>query len=314
MKSVFAALLASMLAACAQPQVNARGPAIQAPMLTAENFEMADGARLAYRRWSPEAGEPKAVILALHGFNDHSRSWEMPAETWRRAGIATYAYDQRGFGRSPAPGVWPGTETLVADLREAIGALGARHPQAPIFVAGESMGGAVIMAAHRAGGLAATRGAILGAPAVHGRETLSWWSRFWLWTLAHTIPGFAPTVEGTNIRPSDNIPMLRELGRDPLFIKRTRVDSLYGLVGLMDEASAAAGGFDATALILVGANDNLVPDTAMRVMLENLPPAPPADRRVETYPGGYHMLFRDLARGRVHDDVARWVLERTDPR
>jgi hypothetical protein len=26
------------------------------------------------------------------------------------------------------------------------------------------------------------------------------------------------------------------------------------------------------------------------------------------------MLFRDLARGRVHDDVARWVLERTPPR
>jgi alpha-beta hydrolase superfamily lysophospholipase len=46
-------------------------------------------------------------------------------------------------------------------------------------------------------------------------------------------------------------------------------------------------------------------------MLENLPPA---ERRVETYPGGYHMLFRDLARDRVHDDVARWVLQRTVPR
>ena len=308
------ASLALALAACAQPQTNPRGPAVQAPLLTAESFEMADGMRLHYRRWSPGAGEPKAVILALHGFNDHSRSWEMPAETWAKAGIATYAYDQRGFGRSPAPGIWPGTDALVEDLREAIGALRVRHRDAPIFVAGESMGGAVIMAAHRAGALARTRGAILGAPAVRGRETLTLWSRFWLWALAHTVPGFSPTVEGTNIRPSDNIPMLRELGRDPLVIKRTRVDSLYGLVGLMDDAFAAAPRFDLPALVLVGANDNLVPDTAMRAMLENLPPSPPAERRVETYTGGYHMLFRDLARARVHDDVARWVLERTEPR
>jgi alpha-beta hydrolase superfamily lysophospholipase len=309
-----AALLALALGACAEPRTNPRGLAIQAPALTAGNFEMADGARLHYRRWAPDAGEPKAVILALHGFNDHSRSWELPGEAWARVGIATYAYDQRGFGRAPAPGIWPGTAALIDDLREAIGALRARHPQAPIFVAGESMGGAVIMAAHRAGALPGARGAILGAPAVRGRETLSAWSRFWLWTLAHTIPGFAPTVEGTGIRASDNFPMLRELGRDPLFIKRTRVDALYGLVGLMDDAFAAAAGFDAPALILIGANDNLIPDTAMRAMLEKLPPAPPAERRVEIYSGGYHMLFRDLARGRVHDDVARWVLARTDPR
>lgn len=311
---IFAALLALVLAACAEPRVNPRGPAVQAPALTADAFEMGDGARLHYRRWAPEAGEPKAVILALHGFNDHSRSWELPAEAWARVGIATYAYDQRGFGRSPAPGIWPGSDSLVADLREAIGALRVRHREAPIFVAGESMGGAVIMAAHRAGALTGARGAILGAPAVRGRETLSAWSRFWLWALAHSIPGFAPTVEGVPIRPSDNIPMLRELGRDPLFIKRTRVDALYGLVGLMDEAFAAAPLFDAPALILVGANDNLVPDTAMRAMLEKLPSAPPAERRVETYVGGYHMLFRDLARARVHDDVARWVLDRTGPR
>jgi acylglycerol lipase len=311
MKAIFAALVALTLAACAQPQTNPRGPLVQAPALTAEAFEMADGMRLHYRRWAPEAGEPKAVILALHGFNDHSRAWELPAASWAAAGIATYAYDQRSFGRSPAPGIWPGSEALVEDLRAAIGLLAARHRDAPVFVIGESMGGAVILAAHRASALSGARGAILSAPAVRGRETLGPWSRFWLWALAHTVPGFAPTLEGTGIRPSDNIPMLRELGRDPLFIKRTRVDALYGLVGLMDDAFAAAPGFDAPALILVGANDNLIPDTAMRTMLERLPAA---ERRVETYPGGYHMLMRDLARDRVHDDVARWVLERTPTR
>jgi alpha-beta hydrolase superfamily lysophospholipase len=172
------------------------------------------------------------------------------------------------------------------------------------------MGGAVIMAAQAAGGLGAAKGAILSAPAVRGRETLSAWSRFWVWALAHTIPGFAPTVEATGIRPSDNIQMLRELGRDPLVIKRTRVDALYGLVGLMDAAFAAAPGFDAPAIFLIGANDNLIPDDAMQAMRDLLPPSPPADRAEKTYPAGFHMLLRDLGRAKVQADVADWVLER----
>jgi acylglycerol lipase len=308
MKFLAVALLL-LTTACAQPSQQSLGPAIQPPALTGEAFTMADGASLPYRLWKPE-GDIKAAIVALHGFNDYARAWEMPAETWAKSGIATYAYDQRGFGRAPRPGIWAGDAALIADLRGAVALVAAKHPGVPVFVAGESMGGAVVMAAHAAGGLGAAKGAILSAPAVRGRETLSAWSRFWLWALAHTIPGFAPTVEATGIRPSDNIQMLRELGRDPLVIKRTRVDALYGLVGLMDAAFAAAPGFDAPAIFLIGANDNLIPDDAMQAMLDRLPPSPPADRTEKTYPAGFHMLLRDLGRAKVQADVADWVLER----
>ncbi len=302
-----AVLLLLLTAACAQPSQQGLGPARHAPAFDDASFTMADGAVLPYRLWQP-AGEIKAVILALHGFNDYSRAWEMPAETWAKAGIATYAYDQRGFGAAPQPGIWAGEVALTNDLRAAVALVAAKHPGVPVFVAGESMGGAVIMAAHAGGGLGVAKGAILSAPAVRGRETLSWWSNAWLWILAHTIPGFAPTVEGTGIRPSDNIPMLRELGRDPLVIKRTRVDALYGLVGLMDAAYAAAPAFDPPALFLIGANDNLIPDDAMGAMLDRLPKT--GARTVKTYTTGFHMLLRDLGRAKVQADVADWVLER----
>ncbi len=304
---LLAVLLLLLTAACAQPSQQGLGPARHAPAFDDASFTMADGAVLPYRLWQP-AGEIKAVILALHGFNDYSRAWEMPAETWAKAGIATYAYDQRGFGTAPQPGIWAGEVALTNDLRAAVALVAAKHPGVPVFVAGESMGGAVIMAAHAGGGLGVAKGAILSAPAVRGRETLSWWSNAWLWILAHTIPGFAPTVEGTGIRPSDNIPMLRELGRDPLVIKRTRVDALYGLVGLMDAAYAAAPAFDAPALFLIGANDNLIPDAAMGAMLDRLPKT--GARTVKTYTTGFHMLLRDLGRAKVQADVADWVLER----
>jgi acylglycerol lipase len=302
-----AVLLLSLTAACAQPSQQGLGSATHAPALDGAAFTMADGAVLPYRLWKPD-GEIKAAIVALHGFNDYSRAWEMPAETWAKAGIATYAYDQRGFGRAPRPGIWAGDAALTGDLRAAVALVAAKHPGVPVFVAGESMGGAVIMAAYTSGGLGVAQGAILSAPAVRGRETLSWWSNAWLWLLAHTIPGFAPTVEGTGIRPSDNIPMLRELGRDPLVIKRTRVDALYGLVGLMDAAYAAAPAFDAPALFLIGANDNLIPDDAMGAMLDRLPET--GDRTIKTYAAGFHMLLRDLGRAKVQADVADWVLER----
>src|SRR5690606_11685790 len=109
------------------------------------------------------------VIVGLHGFNDYSNAFAIPAKAWLKQGIATYAYDQRGFGRAPDRGMWPGTETLVADLDTATRLIARRHPGVPLFVAGESMGGAVIMAAVPAGRLKDVEGAILAAPAVRGR-------------------------------------------------------------------------------------------------------------------------------------------------
>ncbi len=61
-----------------------------------------------------------------------------------------------------------------------------------------------------------------------------------LWIGARLMPGLTLTGRGLGIKPSDNIAMLRALSRDPLVIKETRVDTIYGLVNLMDAALAAA--------------------------------------------------------------------------
>ena len=62
----------------------------------------ADGAELPMRIWlPPNQQKPKAVILAVHGFNDYSNAFDMPGRWWAKHGIATYAYDQRGFGAYP---------------------------------------------------------------------------------------------------------------------------------------------------------------------------------------------------------------------
>lgn len=309
MRRILAVLAALGLGACT-PALAPRGPDIRAAQISADAFEMSDGMRLPYRVWKPESGAPKAVVLALHGFNDHSRAWTMPAESWAARGIATYAYDQRGFGRTSHAGIWAGTDALVEDLVSALGLLAARYAPAPVFVAAESMGGAVAMVGLARGRLDAAAGSILVAPAVRGRAALTVFERAGLWLLYNTIPGFAPTVQAPGFVPSDNYEMLREFSADPLVRKRTRVDMLKGLIDLMDESLAAAPYVARPTLILIGAQDTIVPGGPMEMMLAHLPPAPPADRQVITYPAGFHMLLRDRQRARVHADVADWILAR----
>jgi alpha-beta hydrolase superfamily lysophospholipase len=124
------------------------------------------------------------------------------------------------------------------------------------------------------------------------------------------MPGLTLTGRGLEIRPSDNIAMLRALAHDPLVIHETRIDAIYGLVELMDAALAAAPRLDAAALVMYGAKDDIVPREAIERFVDALPPEP-GRRRLAWYADGYHMLLRDLEGSLVATDVANWV---TSPR
>ncbi len=297
-------LLALMLAACA-PRLQPPGTERVTPALADDRLVMADGAVLPLRSWLP-AGEPRAVILALHGLNDYSNAFAEPAKAWAKAGIATYAYDQRGFGDTPHRGLWAGERLMVEDLRSAAALIAARHPGVPLYLLGESMGGAVVMMA-AADDPPDVAGFILVAPAVWSRAQQGPLQSGMLWLAAHTMPWMTATGEGLNIRPTDNLPMLRKLSRDPLVIKETRVDTVYGLTNLMDLAYDAAPRLDRRALVLYGSREDVLPDRAVLATLRRLPTDPAERPRVALYPRGYHMLLRDLQAGTVVGDVIAWI-------
>jgi len=304
--------LAAALAACA-PRELPMGPPVAAAHLSADRLVMADGLVLPMRFWLPE-GQPKAVILGVHGFNDYSNAFTVAGPGWADQGIATYAYDQRGFGQAPNRGAWPGSATMVEDLATAARLIAAKHPGVPLFVMGESMGGAVTVLAATQDRLDHAKGIILIAPAVRGRAALGSFASAGLWLSAHTVPWLEVRPQVPGLMPSDNIAMLRRFSADPLVIKETRIDAGWGLVDLMDEAVAAAPRFDRPVLILLGANDDLVPPEPTLAWIDRLPAAPAAERRVALYARGYHMLLRDLQGPVVMADIAAWVLNRdTDP-
>ena len=193
-----------MLLACAPVQVPA-GPPAASPVLADDALVVADGLRLPLRAWLPESGPPDAVIVALHGFNDYSNFFDGLGRFLAGRGVASYAYDQRGFGAAPHRGLWPGTEALTGDLRAAVAAVRNRHPGTPIYLYGESMGGAVVMVAMAEAQPPDVDGVILEAPAVWGRSSMPWYQTTVLWMAVHTFPWRQVTGQGLGIHASDNI-------------------------------------------------------------------------------------------------------------
>tara|TARA_R110000787_G_scaffold221535_1_gene330248 strand:+ start:57682 stop:58692 length:1011 start_codon:yes stop_codon:yes gene_type:complete len=307
---LIALLSTLLLGACTTPQFIEPTPINATPTLTEDVFKTRDGLALPYRTWMPE-GTPRAVIVALHGFNDYSRFFEDAGQFLAARGIASYAYDQRGFGAAPHPGRWFPLDGYLADAVDIAKAIGARHPDVPLYLLGESMGGAIAMTALARHDAPWVQGAILSAPAVWGRDAMPWFQRSLLWLAAHTVPGMTLTGRGLDIEPSDNHDMLRALGRDPLVIKATRVDAIYGLVDLMDAALAAASVLNKPALILYGARDEVIEAGPTRLMIKRLPAGMTEKQRIAVYSDGYHMLLRDLQAKAVWTDIAHWA---SDPR
>ena len=290
------------------PREQQLGPTVAPPMLQDDVLVATDGVRLPMAVW-PASRRPRAVVVALHGYNMYRRYFDDPAAWWAEQGLTVYAYDQRGFGAAPEPGIWGGSEAMAADARAMLAAVRARHPDTPVYLLGCSMGAAVTLKALAGADAPAVDGAVLVAPAVWGGEALNPVFRMTMWLSAHLTPWNRATGGGLRRRPTDNVDILRRLGRDPLVIKYSRVDAVYGLTRLMGEGLAAAPDVKAPLLVLYGANDEIIPRGPVELMRSRLT----VENEYIVYEDGWHMLLHDKQRERVWRDVADWLLARQQP-
>jgi acylglycerol lipase len=310
-RALVALLLPALAMAACAPVVMSAGFPTMETALAADALVMADGARLPLRSWLPE-GEPRAVLLGLHGLGDHSgNAFDLPAPLLTASGVALYAYDQRGFGAAPNRGYWPGTATLVSDAVAAARLVRARHPGVPLYMMGESMGVAVLLVAATSPQPPPADGYVLLAPAVRGRASMGAFAGRFLTMMSWVMPAVAFYGSSPGFAPTDNEEAMERWSRDPLTLKQFRVDMLRGLVDLMDEAVLAAPRFGAPALILYGAKDRLVAGAPVRRMVRALPEDAP--HFIAYYPDGHHLLLRDRDRKVVAEDIASWLVRPNAP-
>lgn len=100
--------------------------------------------RAYYRHWA--ASDPRAAIVFLHGFGEHTGLYHRYGFTLNAAGIDLWAVDQRGHGLSPGPRGNFGTLADSSALGEELTAIVERErPGLPLVAAGHSFGAVVTL-------------------------------------------------------------------------------------------------------------------------------------------------------------------------
>ena len=299
---------AATLGACAPlTQKLELGPlGFRGPRFEGDDFVSFDGARLGLKTWLPQGREPDWVIVGLHGMNDYSNAFHLAGEWWAGQGIATYAFDVRGFGRSPERGVWAPVDLVIDDVRTCVDLVRERHPGARVALAGVSMGGGLAITAMTGPNPPVVDRLMLFAPAVWGWSEQPLPNRLSLWITSHVAGDWVvkpPEWLVRHVMPSDNLDELRRMGRDPNMIWGARSDTIYGLVGLMEVAYRNVGQIKVPTAFLYGAHDQIIPRNA----------AFPASAKLKAgdisayYPDGYHLLLVDHAAPRVWADIAGFL-------
>jgi acylglycerol lipase len=317
-RGLISALSALPLAAACAPVVQrALSPAASFPgaAFSGDRFISFDGAQLGLATWPAEgeyADDPWAVIVGLHGMDDYSNAFHMAAPFWAGQGITTYAYDQRGFGHSPQRGVWAGEALMTEDLRAACAIARRRHPKAILAVAGESMGGAVAIAAFASDRPPDADRLILLSPAVWGFSQQPLPYSAMLWMASHTLPSYVvrpPSFLARHIWASDNVRELIAMGRDKEMIYGSRFDTLYGLVSLMETAWQRIDGLKVPTLYMYGAHDQIIPPPAAISAAARLR----RPGRTLYYEHGWHLLLRDLQARTVWSDTEAFIRDPAGP-
>jgi alpha-beta hydrolase superfamily lysophospholipase len=133
-------------------------------------LETADGVQVVYRRWLPD-GDVRATVQIVHGASEHSARYGRLASALTARGLAVYAMDLRGHGRtaeSSGVGRFGGGGEASVDLvlddvvalhRLIVGA----HPGVPRVLLGHSMGSIVALASAERDG-ADLDGLVLSGP------------------------------------------------------------------------------------------------------------------------------------------------------
>src|SRR5882672_5000787 len=108
-----------------------------------ETFKGIGDLNIFFRSWRP-AAEARGVVVIVHGFNSHSGQYLWVAEQFVSRGLAVYALDQRGRGKSDGERFYVAKfDDYVADVTTFVKLAKSREPDLPVFLLGHSAGGVV---------------------------------------------------------------------------------------------------------------------------------------------------------------------------
>ncbi|UFS99634.1 alpha/beta hydrolase [Nocardia huaxiensis] len=260
------------------------------------------GGRVYWQSWLPDA-EPRAVAVIVHGYAEHSGRYAHVAKRLNEAGIAAYALDHIGHGRSAGKNANVESLDGAADNVAAMVKLAAeKHPGLPRFVIGHSMGGLTTA-------YLATRapldvdGIALSGPAVKIEA-------------GNAVQRLVAPLIGKYL---PNLPVLKLdstlVSRDPQVVHAYDTDPLVwhgGVPARTGLEMLRAGDFvlshldNLTVPLLVqhGSSDGLASPLGTDI-IDQL--AASKDKTVIRYDGLYHEIFNEPEQDKVITDLVNWL-------
>lgn len=266
-----------------------------------EFLDRGHGLRIFIRSWHP-SGPPRAVVAICHGVKSHSGYYQWIAEQLVANGLAVYALDLRGRGRSGGKRFFvEDVSQYVDDVSALIDLAKRREGDLPLFLLGHSAGGVVS-----------------STYTLDNQERLA---GFICESFAYQVyaPDFLLTVIKAISRIVPRIPVLRlknrDFSRDPAVMGSMDADPLIAgevqpvatvaaLARANDRLKAGFASINCPVLILHGTQDKV---TRPSGSLEFHEAAGSADKTLKLYDGHSHDLFNDFGRERVVTDVVAWI-------
>jgi alpha-beta hydrolase superfamily lysophospholipase len=271
-----------------------------------DQFEGVGGLRLYYQRWRPHESA-RAVIVMLHG--DFAQSgWYMNLPTHEvPRGYAVYAFDRRGWGRSPGQrGYIHAWSDYLDDLGVFLQVVRVAEPDRPLFLMGHT-GSAVIVLEYALQHPDGLKGVFCVSPVLELAVLPAG-----LWMLAQFLSRLAPRLTLDVKRRADK--SWDFISHDPHFNQLTREDPLRNTKitpRWLTEASAAiqrvnaqAAHFPVPLLILVGGADRTAPPQASKGFFQRVESS---DKELHEYAGAYTNLLSDSVSEAVLSDIDTWL-------
>jgi alpha-beta hydrolase superfamily lysophospholipase len=265
------------------------------------SFQGVGGITIFTREWQP-SGKPHAVVVISHGFNAHSGQYEWVAQQFVSKGLAVYALDYRGRGRSEGERFFVKKfADWTTDLATFIGMVKAREPGRPVFLLGHSAGGVIACGytlEHQdeiAGLICEDFAYQLPAPEI-ALEILK--------GVSHVAP-HAHVVKLNNEDFSRDPAVVAEMNADPLIANESQPSETIAEMVRADQLlKKSFGQFTLPLLILHGTADKVAKPSGSKEFYEK---ASSKDKTLKLYEGHFHNLLADVGKQQVMANIQAWI-------
>jgi len=275
-------------------------------IVTIDTFTASDGYVLRFRRYEPP-GEPRGIVVSLHGIQSHGGWYEYSCNKLKAAGYRVLFCDRRGSGlnenaRGDTPSFGRLLDDLAEFLRSPVVRNGGRH--VPIFLAAVSWGGKLAVALQRwQPGL--VDGLILLCPGLFPQVGLPvpkrigiLWARLISPMRTCPIPLDDPDLFTAS-------PRWRAFIRtDPQSLHQATARFLVESVRLDGYLRAAPKYVSVPTLLLLAGQDRIIRNDTTHRFFHKFATA---DKNVITYPEAHHTLEFEPDRDRFIAEILRWL-------